>query len=98
MKKNFLSIDGFQKWLKNDQEDYHNNLIGKKVYPKIKFSELLEVIEIIDSENDEYEMAKYFRKHGGKIIEVSTEGLLTIETKRGKFLIEENNIKKHQSH
>lgn len=98
MKRNFLSSDGFEKWLKNDQSDDQKNLIGKRVYPKIKFSELLEAIEKIDSESDDYEMAKCFRKHGGKITEASNEGLLTIETKKGSFLIEETNTKKHQSH
>lgn len=97
MSKNYLSIDGFQKWLGNDQDTNNNNIIGTKVYSKIKFSNLLEVIESVDSNNDDYEMAKYFRKHGGKISEISTEGLIIIETKKGKFLIEKENIKKHQN-
>jgi len=98
MKNNFLSINGFEKWLRKDQDIKENNIIGKKVFPKLKFSDLLEVIESVDSNNDEYEMAKCFRKHGGKIVEISKEGLLTVETKKGKFFIEQINTKKHQSH
>ena len=62
---------------------------------KLKFSDLLESIEIIDG--DEFEIAKYFRKHGSKIVEYSSEGTLTLENKKGKFSIEEINVKKHQS-
>jgi len=97
MSKNYLSIDGFQKWLGNDQDTNNNNIIGVKVYSKISFSNLLEVIESVDSNNDDYEMAKYFRKHGGRIAEISTEGLIIIETKKGKFIIEKENLKKHQN-
>jgi len=99
MSNNYLSTDGFQKWLKNDQSENHDReIIGKKIYSKLKFSDLLEAIETYDSNCDEYEIAKCFRKNGGKIIEVSTEGLLTVETKKGKFFIEKVNTKKHQSH
>lgn len=95
MKNNYLSPDGFQSWLNKDQ--YHENsidIIGKKVYSKLKFTDLLESIEIIDG--DEFEIAKYFRKHGSKIIEYSSQGTLTLENKKGKFSIEEINVKKHQ--
>jgi len=98
MNNNYFSFDGFQKWLNYDQSNDKSSYIGKKVYSKLKFNDLLEAIESIDSNHDEYEMAKCFRKNGGKIIEVSNEGLLTIETKKGKFYIEETNTKKHQSH
>lgn len=95
MKNNYLSPDGFQSWLNKDQ--YNESLIdiiGSKVYSKLKFSDLLESIEIIDG--DEFEIAKYFRKHGSKIVEYSSQGTLTLENKKGKFLIEEINVKKHQ--
>lgn len=96
MKNNFLSPDGFQNWLKKEQQDACNeNIIGKKVYSKLKFSNLLESIEII--EGNEFEIAKCFRKHGAKVIESTPQGILTLETKKGKFSIEEINIKKHQS-
>jgi hypothetical protein len=95
MKNNYLSPDGFENWLNKDQ--YNENsieIIGKKVYSKLKFQDLLESIEIIDG--DEFEVAKYFRKHGSKIIEYSNQGTLTLENKKGKFSIEETNVKKHQ--
>ena len=41
-----------------------------------------------------FEIAKYFRKHGSKIVEYSSQGTLTLENKKGKFLIEEINVKK----
>ena len=95
MKNNYLSPDGFQHWLNKEQQDESSiNMIGKKVYSKLKFSNLLEAIEVI--EGDEFEIAKCFRKHGAKIIECTKEGFLTLETKKGKFLIEEINTKKHQ--
>ena len=52
MKNNYLSPDGFQSWLKKEQhEENSTNVIGKKVYSKLNFSDLLESIEIIDGVN-----------------------------------------------
>jgi hypothetical protein len=96
MKNNYLSPDGFQSWLKKEQhEENSTNVIGKKVYSKLNFSDLLESIEIIDG--NDFEIAKYFKKHGSKVIEYSSQGTLTLENKKGKFIIEETNTKKHQN-
>lgn len=88
--KKFLSSDGFQKWLRF--HDINENEINKskKVFPKIKFSELIEKIEI--HEGDLFETAKCFRKNGGIINEI-TNNIITVKTKKGIFSIEENNIK-----
>jgi len=89
-KKRFLSYDGFEKWLRKDDIIENKNSISKKVFPKIKFSELIEKIEI--HEGDLFETAKCFRKNGGVITEV-INNIITVKTKKGIFSIEENNIK-----
>ena len=94
MGNKFLSPDGFQKWLKTHDLSNKNKKINEKVYPKIKFSELVEKIEV--HEGDAFENAKCFRKNGGIIIESINE-ILTIKTKTGLFSIEESDIK-HKKH
>ena len=88
--RKFLSSDGFEKWLKAHDLNENNNNLSKKVFPKIKFSELIEKIEI--HEGDLFETAKCFRKNGGIVKEV-TNNIITVKTKKGIFSIEENNIR-----
>lgn len=90
MHKKFLSSDGFEKWLNNEGFLENKNNLNKKVYPKIKFSNLVEKIEVYDG--DAFEIAKCFRKNGG-IIKECGNNLLTIETKKGTFCIEESDVK-----
>lgn len=90
MGNKFLSPDGFQKWLKTHDVLKQNKNINEKVYPKIKFSELIDKIEV--HEGDAFENAKCFRKNGGILIESINE-ILTIKTKTGLFSIEESDIK-----
>jgi hypothetical protein len=90
MSNKYLSADGFQKWLRVHDINENKNQINKKVYPKIKFSDLVEKIEV--HEGDVFENAKCFRKNGGIVVEVINE-IVTIETKKGKFSIEESDIK-----
>ncbi len=94
MGNKFLSPDGFQKWLKTHDLEKQKKQLDEKVYPKIKFSELIEKIEV--HEGDVFENAKCFRKNGGVIIESINE-ILTIKTKAGLFSIEESDIK-HKKH
>jgi hypothetical protein len=90
MGNKFLSPDGFQKWLKIHDIKKQDERINEKVYPKIKFSELVEKIEV--HEGNDFENAKCFRKNGGLIVESINE-ILTIKTKKGLFSIEESDIK-----
>lgn len=90
MHKKFLSSDGFEKWLNKESVLDNKNSLNKKVYPKIKFSNLIEKIEVHDG--DAFEIAKCFRKNGG-IVKESGNNILTIETKKGTFCIEELDVK-----
>ena len=94
MSNKFLSPDGFQKWLKNHDLKKQNEQVNEKVYPKIKFSELIEKIEV--HEGDAFENAKCFRKNGGVVVETINE-IITIKTKAGLFSIEQSDIK-HKKH
>ena len=87
---NFLSYDGFDKWLKKNSINENEKKTSEKVYSKIKFSSLINKIEVDDG--NIFEIAKCFRKNGGTIIE-SVNNILTIKTKKGIFSIEENDTK-----
>ena len=90
MYNRYLSPDGFEKWLRKDDFLENEKDKNKKVYSKIKFSNLVEKIEVHGG--NVFEIAKCFRKNGGTIKE-SVNNILTVETKKGIFSIEESDIK-----
>lgn len=93
--KFFSSFDfnHFKKWMSQHQESQESEILeGLEVESKVSFKKLLSKILETDKDNT-IEVAKCFRKHGGKIIESNGQNFL-IETKQGCFLIEKTYVQK----
>lgn len=88
-----FSLGNFEKWLKEEMARDISFAIGEHVYPKISFKKIIERVEIEDG--DAFEIAKSFRKLGGKILTVENDHIL-VKCKKGKFFINENDITKEQ--
>jgi hypothetical protein len=89
MKKKYrepsFSLNDFKKWMENQNtEEKTNDIVGMSVESKISMKKLLEKIE--PESGDLYEVAKDFRRQGGRVAEMDGSSLL-IEVNSGSFII-----------
>jgi hypothetical protein len=87
-----FDVNNFKKWME-DQQDAKSkpNMVGLQVESKIPVKKLLSRIEI--QEGDIEEVAKDFKRNGGKISEVNGHNFM-IEVSSGTFIIHRMHIQK----
>lgn len=81
MNDNFLN--NFKSWMEQDHQDAKSDSpIGKKVYPRIN----MDILEAIESDDDEQELYQDFKESGGVITDIEGKSFL-VEVKSGTFYI-----------
>jgi hypothetical protein len=99
MFNNEYSVDGFRKWIKNnDQEPFKftnknskDNLIGMELVSKLSLENVIRHMDAKDGNIDE--LAAEFCEQGGSVIEVKGKTFL-IELDSGSFTIKRCFVKK----
>lgn len=81
----------FKKWMNESAEEQLIE-IGSIVGTNLKLKTLIERMDCQESyDNTVIEVAKYFKKHGGKITQVLGEQI-TIENKKGIFILNKEDL------
>ena len=90
-RKHLFCLNNFQKWLKKEVSEHSTAILkDQHVVAAVSIKKIIERAEIHDG--DVMEIARCFRKNGG-IVENVENDIITINTKKGKFSINERDIK-----
>ena len=86
-----FNFSDFKKWMSEQSDSKKSSMVGVQVESKIPLKKLVSRIETQDG--DLLEVAKDFKKNGGKITEENGH-FMYVEVESGTFMIHRMHIKK----
>lgn len=86
-----FNLSDFKKWMFEQHDSNKSNMVGVQVESKIPLKKLISKIEIQDG--DLMEVAKDFKKNGGKITEENGH-FMYVAVDNGSFMIHKMHLKK----